>query len=162
MRLISASLMVARCCALRSGSSCFCERLGLTQRAVQSGKRVRCSAPRLAAVFGTEGFLEVDLRLFLASEHARHSGLQLLWHLLLDAPSAGAIFDQGGIACIKSYQQLLPVKGRQAIDLRDVIEFSGVPRALALPREARRDSEFNTLRNCLGEKRLIVFQGVSE
>ena len=33
---------------------------------------------------------------------------------------------------------------------------------LALPREVKQDSEFNALRNCLGKRRLIVFQGVSE
>ena len=33
---------------------------------------------------------------------------------------------------------------------------------MALPREVKQDSEFNALRNCLGKKRLIVFQGVSE
>jgi hypothetical protein len=34
-------------------------------------------------------------------------------------------------------------------------------RGMALPREAKQDSEFNALPNCLGKKRLIVFQGVS-
>jgi len=29
-------------------------------------------------------------------------------------------------------------------------------------REVKQDSEFNALRNCLGKKRLIAFQGVSE
>jgi hypothetical protein len=33
---------------------------------------------------------------------------------------------------------------------------------LAVPREARQRNEFNALRYCLGKKRLIVFQGVSE
>ena len=33
---------------------------------------------------------------------------------------------------------------------------------LALPRKVKQDNEFNALRNCLGKKRLIVFQGVSE
>jgi hypothetical protein len=33
---------------------------------------------------------------------------------------------------------------------------------VALPREERQRNEFNALRNCLGKKRLIAFQGVSE
>jgi hypothetical protein len=33
---------------------------------------------------------------------------------------------------------------------------------LGFPREVKQDSEFNALRNCLGKRRLIVFQGVSE
>jgi hypothetical protein len=33
---------------------------------------------------------------------------------------------------------------------------------VAPPREARQSNEFNTLRNCLGKKRVIVFQGVSQ
>jgi hypothetical protein len=34
------------------------------------------------------------------------------------------------------------------------------PVRMALPREARQSNKFNALRNCLGKKRLIVFQGV--
>jgi hypothetical protein len=43
-----------------------------------------------------------------------------------------------------------------------VRSFVGNAGNLALPREVKQDSEFNALRNCLGKKRLIVFQGVSE
>jgi hypothetical protein len=33
---------------------------------------------------------------------------------------------------------------------------------MALPRETQQGSKFKGLQNCLGKKRLIVFQGVSE
>jgi hypothetical protein len=36
---------------------------------------------------------------------------------------------------IKSYHQLLPVKGRQSFDLHDVFDLSALLELLALPRE---------------------------
>jgi hypothetical protein len=66
-----------------------------------------------------------------------------------------------GIACIKSYQQLLPVKGRQAVDLSDVLEFSVLLRPLALPRELREAQQINSLAKSLGKSAPIDLQCVS-
>jgi len=52
-------------------------------------------------------------------------------------------------------------EGRSASKLMAIRGFSH-ERGAALPREARQSNEFNALRNCLGKKRLIVFQDVSE
>ena len=71
-----------------------CERFGLSERAIQVGKGVRCPASGLASVFRPERLLEIDLSLLLATEHPSNGGLQFLWHLPLDAPDTGGVLDQ--------------------------------------------------------------------
>jgi hypothetical protein len=86
-------------------------------------------------VLGAQRPLEMSLSGFATVQDARHSNLQPLRHLALNAPRPVSVSDQTHQRPHHCYPQVLPLTSRERLILCYVLELSALLGALALPRE---------------------------
>jgi enterobacteria phage integrase len=118
-----------------------CKAHGLRKAAARRLAEAGCSASEIAAITGHKTLAEIE-RYTRAADQAR------LARQAIQRQSA----NRSG----------KPLVDEVANTTTEALEINSLIARMALPREARRRSKFNALRNCLGKKRLIVFQGVLE